>query len=137
MVSRKQIYFISFLLALIPIFYFSIDYNISTNIYLFIFIISFLFLSYLIYKKAAILKSPFAVMLIILFAPGGILAIIIMLIVNYFKGNKKMERTISDQDIQLINKNRKIIDLRIKDRRRGNTVIDPYHDRRKKERRRK
>ena len=118
MINYNKIYliwFVSFLLALIPIIYFNVGYTVvSTNIYLGIFIFSLLFLAYFSYKKATILESPIAIILTVLFAPGGILAITIMLIINYFKRNKEMERTISDKDIQTINKFNKFSELRIK-----------------------
>lgn len=136
MTSYNKIYsiwFVSFLLALIPIIHFNVGFNVvSTNIYLGIFILSLLFIVYLSYKKAAILKSPIAIILTVLFAPGGILAIIIMLIVNHFKRSKKMERTISNKDMQTINQ---FPEFRVKDRRIGNTVLDPNRDKRKGERR--
>lgn len=130
------IWFITFLIALIPIIYFNVGYTVtSTNIYLFVFVVSLLFLAYCSHKKAAILESPLAIILTVLFAPGGILAITIMLIVNHFKGSEKMERTISNRDIQSINKKWESKEMRIKDQRIGNTVMDPGRDRRKGERR--
>jgi hypothetical protein len=128
---------VTFLLALIPIIHFNVGYTVlSTNIYLGIFIFSLLFLAYFSCKKAAILESPIAIILIVLFAPGGILAITIMLLVNYFKRSEPMERAISNKDIQTINKFNKFPELRVKkDRRMGNTVLDPDRDRRKGERR--
>ena len=133
MSNYKNIYilwFVTFLLALIPIIHFNVGYDvISTNIYLGIILFSLLFLAYFSCKKAAILESPIAIALIVLFAPGGILAITIMLIINYFKKDKT-------KDIQTVNKFNKFPDLRVKkDRRIGNTVLDPDRDRRKMERR--
>jgi len=139
MISYNKIYsiwFMSFLLFLIPIIHFDVGYNVvSTNIYLFIFLISLSCLVYLSYKKAAILESPIAIILTVLFAPGGILVIGIMLIVNHFKRSEKMERTLSNEDIKSINKFNKFPELRKKDRRIGNTVMDPDRDRRKDKRR--
>lgn len=130
------IWFMTFLAALIPIFYFNVGYTvISTNIYLFVFVVSLLFLGYCSHKKAAVLESPIAIILTVFFAPGGLLAITIMLIVNYFRRSKIMERTVSDRDIQSINKKWESKEMRIKDRRIGRTVMDADRDRRKRERR--
>ena len=44
-----SIWFLTFLAALMPIIYFNVGYTIvSTNIYLFVFLVSLLFLAYLI-----------------------------------------------------------------------------------------
>lgn len=130
------IWFLTFLAALIPIIYFNVGYTVvSTNIYLFIFVVSLLFLAYCSHKKAGVLESPLAIILTVLFAPGGFLAIVIMLIVNYFRRSEKMERTISDRDIQTVNKKWKSKEMRIKDRRIGRTVMEPERDRRKREKR--
>jgi len=140
MTSYKNMYtlwFMLFLVSLIPIIHFNVGYNVtSTNIYLGIFLFSLLFLAYFSYKKAAILESPIAIILIVLFAPGGVLVITLKLIVNYFKRSENMERSISNKDIQTVNKFNKFPDLRVKkDRRIGNTVMDPFLDKRKGERR--
>ena len=130
------IWFLTFMATLIPIIYFNVGYVvISTNIYLFVFVASLLFLAYCSHKKAAVLESPLAIILTILFAPGGILDITIMLIVNYFRRSETMERTISDRDMQSVNKKWKSEEMRIKDRRIGRTVMDADRDRRKRERR--
>ena len=139
MTSYKNIYtlwFMTFLIALIPIIHFNVGYAVtSTNIYLGILIFSLLFLAYFSCRKAAILENPTAIALIVLFAPGGVLTIIIMLIINYFRG-ETMERAISNKDMQTVNKFNKFQELRVKkDRRIGNTVMDPNRDRRKGERR--
>ena len=142
MTNYKNIYilwFVIFLLTLIPIIHFNVGYTVtSTNIYLGIFLFSLLFLAYFSCKKAAILESPIAIALIVLFAPGGVLAVVIMLIVNYFKGSEPMERAISNKDMQTVNKFNTFPELREKkDRRIGNTVLDPDRDRRKRERRKR
>jgi len=139
MTSYKNIYilwFVTFLLTLIPIIHFNVGYTvISTNIYLGIFLFSLLFLAYFSCRKAAILESPIAIALIVLFAPGGVLSIVIMLTINYFRG-ETMERAISNKDMQTVNKFNKFPELRVKkDRRIGNTVLDPDRDKRKRERR--
>lgn len=139
MTSYKNIYilwFVTFLLALIPIIHFNVGYTVtSTNICLGIFLFSLLFLAYFSCRKAAILESPIAIALIVLFAPGGVLAVVIMLIVNYFKGSEPMERVISNKDMQTVNKFPELREK--KDRRIGNTVLDPDRDKRKRERRKR